>query len=62
MGQPPAPPHANGRQSRAVLVLAVTLAALVTLWAVGTYLLLVHTPDLGELPGSTISPSPSATE
>ena len=40
------------RQRRALVALVVTLAALVTLWGVGAYLLLAHTPDFGNLPGS----------
>jgi hypothetical protein len=39
-----------------VAVLAVTLAALLTLWIVGAFLLIRYAPHLGELP----NPSPSS--
>jgi hypothetical protein len=44
------------QQTRAVAVLAVTLAALLTLWIVGAFLLIRYAPHLGELP----NPSPSS--
>jgi hypothetical protein len=47
------------KQSRAVAILAVTLTALVTIWIVGTVLLVRFVPDLGELPSSSPTPSPS---
>jgi len=47
------------KQSRAVAILAVTLTALVTIWIVGTVLLVRFVPDLGELPSSSATPSPS---
>jgi len=53
-------PIARRPQSRAVVVLGFLLAGLLTLWGVGAYLLLTHTPDFGPLPGST--PTPSVTE
>ena len=50
--QPTSPRRA---QSRAVAVLAVTLAVLLTIWIVGSIVLIRYVPDLGELPGSNPS-------
>lgn len=48
------------RQSRAVVLLSLALAAMVALWVVGGYLLYTRTPaDFGVPPGT--SPSPSAS-
>jgi hypothetical protein len=47
-------------QSRAVIMLAVTLAVLLTIWIVGSILLVQYAPNLGDLPGrnpSTEAPS-----
>ncbi len=54
---PPPPPRTSAPQARAVVVLTVALVAMLLLWAVGTYVLLAHTPDFGEPPGSTPTPS-----
>jgi hypothetical protein len=51
------PPHP---QRGAVIGLAVTLAVLLTIWIVGSFLLVQYAPDLGELPGS--DPSADATQ
>ena len=46
----------QAQQSQAVVVLAVALVVMLVLWGVGTYLLLAHTPDFGDLnPGPTPS-------
>lgn len=54
MGQP-GPPS----QTRTVVALSVTLAVLLVLWVVGTFLLLTYTPPLGELPRGGSSPTAS---
>jgi hypothetical protein len=54
----PPPPRPPAPQSRAVVVLSVALAAMVALWLIGGYLLYTYGGGLGDLPGS--SPSPSA--
>jgi hypothetical protein len=60
---PPPPPRARPvrrPQSTAVAVLALALAAMLTLWVVGGYLLYTNAPDnFGEPPQTTASPSPS---
>jgi hypothetical protein len=55
------PTAGGGRpQTRAVLVLAVALTALVTLWVVGGYVLLNYAPsDFGVPP--TATPTPTAS-
>ncbi len=47
------------KQSRAAALLAVALTVLVTIWIVGAVLLIRYVPDLGELPTSSPSASPS---
>ena len=60
--RPPYPPALPRRpQSGAVAALAATLVALLTIWIVGAILLIRYAPDLGELPGSSPSPSAPAT-
>ena len=55
MGYPSHP----SREARTVVALSVTLAVLLTLWVVGTFLLINYTPGLDELPGG--GPSPTAS-
>jgi hypothetical protein len=57
------PTVGGGRpQSRAVLVLAVALTALVTLWLVGGFVLLNYAPsDFGVPPTATPTPSPTGS-
>ena len=45
------------RQPRALAALVVTLTALLMLWGVGAFLLLTRTPDFGDLPRSSPSPT-----
>jgi hypothetical protein len=55
-------PTAGGTrpQTRAVLVLAAALTALVTLWVVGGFVLVRYAPpDFGVPPNSTASPTAS---
>jgi hypothetical protein len=55
-------PTAGGTrpQTRAVLVLAVALTALVTLWVVGGFVLVKYAPPNFGVPANS-TPSPSAT-
>jgi hypothetical protein len=55
----PTPPPPGKPQARAVAILSMALAALLLLWAIGSYVLIAHTPDFGEPP--SITPSPSVT-
>jgi hypothetical protein len=58
---PPQQHTPRRQQSRAVVVLAVTLGVLLTIWIVGSILLIQFVPDLGELPGSNPSTDPTRT-
>ena len=58
---PPQQHTSPRRQSRTVVVLAVTLGVLLTVWIVGSILLIQFVPDLGELPGSNPSTDPTRT-
>jgi hypothetical protein len=55
MGHPSHP----SRQARTVVALSVTIAVLLTLWVVGTFLLINYTPSLDELPADGASPTAS---
>jgi hypothetical protein len=57
---PQSPRPVRRPQSTAVAVLALALAAMLTLWIVGGYLLYTNAPaNFGEPPQTTASPSPS---
>jgi hypothetical protein len=59
--QPTQQPTSSRPQSRTVVVLAVTLGVLLTIWIVGSILLIQFVPDLGELPGGNPSTDPTRT-
>lgn len=56
MDQSPSPSRPT--QTRAVVLLALALAAMAALWGIGGYLLYTRAPaDFGEPPASTTSPT-----
>jgi hypothetical protein len=58
MHESPSPAPARPTQTRAVVLLALALTALLALWGIGGYLLYTRAPaDFGEPPQGTPSPS-----